>query len=535
VCSTEDQLLRIDAISKSYGDRVVLDGVSFTLGEGERLAIVGPNGGGKSTIARIVAGVEQPDRGTVSGEFAHRPELYLPQGRDVAGDCPAWQAIPRAGSLWRLGAALERASELEALAVEEFEALGGWPALARFRALLTRLGAANLQPETPYRALSGGERMKLDLAALLMQEERFLLLDEPSNHFDAATLRWFERFLREFSGALLLISHDRALIDAVAEGVLALDGGQVRQYAGGYSAYRAQVEVERTKQNEAFKRQQAETARIEEDVRRVKQRAAKFDDFSTDSSHRRLGKKVAKLAKVRERRLEKQLASAEHIERPQRVWTLNAAIAESTRGGEIVAEARGVSLALGGRPLLRDLDLLVRWGERVLLSGANGAGKTTLLRLLLGELQPDTGRMRLGANIRVGYLAQGADGLDLGQTPLEIVRAAAAMSESEARGYLHRFLFAGNEVFTPVRALSHGQRARLALARLVLAGVNLLVLDEPLNHLDIPSRERFEEALTGFGGTIIAVSHDRAFAERFATRTLALREGQLFEETSLGC
>ena len=523
-------MLRVDQLRKKYGGKGVLDGVSFTLGEGERLAIVGANGSGKSTIARIVAGLEQPDGGAVSGEFARRPELYLPQGRDLPPEQAAWRAIPLVGELWRSGTLLGGGAELEAELQERFEALGGWPLFARLRALLSRLGADGVRPETPYRALSGGERMKLDLAALLLQEERFLLLDEPTNHLDAAALRWLERFLRDFSGALLLISHDRALIDAVADGVLALDGGKLTQYAGGYTAYRAAVELEAKKQAETFKRQQAESARIEADVRRVKERAAKFDNLSTNDYHRRIGKKVARLAKVRERRLEKQLASAEAVERPQRVWTLNAAISESERGADLVAELHGVCLALGGRTLLRDLDLVLRSGERLLLGGANGSGKTTLLRLLLGELQPESGSVRIGANIRAGYLAQGADGLDLDATPLTIVRGAAALSESEARGYLHRFLFAGGEVFTPVRSLSHGQRARLALARLVLGGVNLLVLDEPLNHLDISSRERFEEALAGFAGTIIAVSHDRAFTERFASRTLTLLDGQLREE-----
>jgi ATP-binding cassette subfamily F protein 3 len=521
-------MLRVAEICKSYGGKVVLDRVSFTLSPGERLAIVGANGGGKSTIARIIAGIEAADAGLVEGEFARRPELYLPQGRDAPSGAAAWEAVPGMGELWRLGNVIAR-EQGSAATLERFEALGGWFAQTRLHEVLGRLGADHLQPETPYAALSGGERMKLDLAALLLHEDRFLLLDEPTNHLDAPALRWLERFLRGYDGSILLISHDRNLIDAVADGVLALDEGRLRQYAGGYTAFRAERAAERERQAEAYRRQETERERVEEDIRRVKQRAAKFDQTSTNDYHRRIGKKVAKLAKVRERRLEKQLASTERVERPRREWLLNAAVTETLRGGEIVLEARGVSLALGGRTLFSDLELLVRSGERLALLGANGSGKTTMLRLLLGELMPDAGVARLGASIVPGYLAQGADGLSLDDTPLQTVRSAAALAESEARSYLHRFLFVGDEVFTPVRALSHGQRARLALGRLVLAGVNLLILDEPLNHLDIPSRERFEEALRAYGGTVVAVSHDRAFVRGFATRALELRDGHLVE------
>jgi len=242
-----------------------------------------------------------------------------------------------------------------------------------------------------------------------------------------------------------------------------------------------------------------------------------------------LPKKVARTAKVRERKLEKRLASEEAVARPARSWQLKAEIAQTGRGGDRVLEAHDLTFGFGERALFRDLSLEVRHGERVVITGPNGGGKTSLLRLLLGELTPNAGSVRRGAGVVPGYLAQQQEVVDLGRTPLQEVRAAAALDETAARTYLHRFLFSGDDVFLRNSALSFGQRARLALALLVLRGVNLLVLDEPLNHLDIPSRERFEEALADFNGTVLAVSHDRYFIRRVAGRVLALADGCLRE------
>lgn len=529
-------MLIVDRITKRYGDRLVLSDVSFTVCDGEKLALIGPNGSGKSTLLRIIAGEESLDAGSIGGDYARRGARYLPQGRPDLEGLTAAESVPELRELWRLGRILtagEAGSAEETVAtLDAFERAGGWPAHLDLEETLRGLGIGYLDPDESHVHLSGGERTKLGLAALLFRPGPFLLLDEPTNHLDLDSLAWIERFLAGFDGAVLLVSHDRVLIDSVADAVVELGGEshEARRFAGGYSAYQAQVEQERESAAEAYHRQQEQIERIETDIRRVKQRATRFDTLSANDHWRRIGKKVARTAKVRERRLEKLLESEERLDKPKLNWQLKADIPEAARSGDIVIVAQAISLTLGGRRLFEDLSLLVRYGERLVLTGPNGSGKTSLLRVLLGQLLPDSGAVRLGPSVRSGYLSQQQEGIDLERTPLQEIRAAAALDETAARTYLHRFLFSGDEVHTRSGALSYGQRSRLELATLIVSGVNLLVLDEPLNHLDIPSRERFEEALNSFQGSVLAVSHDRYFIRRFAERLLVLRDGRLAEE-----
>ncbi len=528
-------MLLIDRVSKRFGDRMVLEEVTFSIDRREKVALVGPNGCGKSTLMKIVAGLERADSGSVGGDFAGGGARYLPQGALELEPADAAGCLPWFGGLWRWGRRLEAGesgSADESLrALDEFERAGGWRAFADLEETLRGLGVGHLSPDEPYSHLSGGERTKLGLTDLLNRPGSLLLLDEPSNHLDLAALAWLERFLVGFKGAVLITSHDRTLIDAVAEAVIELDPEthRARRFAGGYSEYQEEREREHQSRLDAYRRQQEQVQRVEEDIRRVKQHAARFDTTSANDHWRRIGKKVARSAKVRERKLERLLESSERVEKPGLVWTMKSDIPEAERAGEIVIEAHGLRLAFGDRTLFDGLNLLVRHGERVVLTGANGSGKTTLLRLLLGEIRPDAGTVRLGGGIVPGYLSQQQESLNLDRTPLEEIRSAAPLDETAARTYLHRFLFSGEEVFLRSRVLSYGQRSRLALARLILRGVNLLVLDEPMNHLDIPSRERFEEALAGFGGTVLAVSHDRYFIHRFGSRVLRLEDRRLAE------
>ncbi|HLZ71937.1 MAG TPA: ABC-F family ATP-binding cassette domain-containing protein [Dehalococcoidia bacterium] len=526
-------MLRVDRVGKQYGGHRVLADASLTVGEHEKVALIGPNGCGKSTLARLIAGIEAPDAGSVSGAFAGLPDAYLPQGAFAGEVADAASAAPAIERLWRLGhrlAAREERGADEALALADaFEAQGGWPAFADLEGVLRGLGLAHLPPDRAYDLLSGGERARLGLAALLSRPAPFLLLDEPSNHLDLEAQAWLQRWLQQFRGSVLLISHDRALVDAVVSAVYALtaDGGGPRRFAGGYSGYLAAVAQERESQLDAYRRQQDEIRRVREDIRRVKAHAARFDATSANDYHRRIGKKVARTAKVRERKLERTLDSQAKVEKPAQHWGLKAEIAGARRGGEIVAELREIDLAFAERVIFDRLSLELRNGERVVISGPNGCGKTTLLRVLLGQQPPDRGSARLGAGVVPGYLSQQHEGLTAGRSALMHVREAAPLDEGAARAFLHRFLFGGDEALTAVERLSYGQRARLALGLLVLRGVNLLVLDEPMNHLDIESSERFEEALAEFRGTVIAVSHDRHFIQRFARRLLDLRDGRL--------
>ncbi len=528
-------MLLVDRAGKRYGGHGVLSDASLTIGEHEKVALIGPNGSGKSTLARLIVGLEMSDAGTVSGSFAGLREAYLPQGAFASEAPDAAASAPAIERLWRLGRRLSTGEEFdsaEALAlVEAFETEGGWPAFAALEEVLRGLGLSQLPPDRTYALLSGGERARLGLAALLSRPAPFLLLDEPSNHLDLEAQAWLQRWLQQFRGALLLISHDRALVDAVVSAVYALDAesGTPRRFAGGYSDYLAAVAQERESQLDAYRRQQDQIQRVREDIRRVKTHAARFDAASANDYHRRIGKKVARTAKVRERRLERMLDSQEKVEKPAQRWGLKADIAEAARGAEVVAELREVGLAFDGHTIFDGLMLVVRNGERVVIAGPNGCGKTTLLRLILGEQAPDRGSARLGAGIVPGYLSQQHEGLVGGRSALAHVRDAAPIDETAARSFLHRFLFSGEQALTAVERLSYGQRARLALGLLVLRGVNLLVLDEPLNHLDIESSERFEEALAEFGGTIVAVSHDRRFIQRFARRLLHVQSAKLEE------
>ncbi|MGI8552882.1 MAG: ribosomal protection-like ABC-F family protein [Dehalococcoidia bacterium] len=526
-------MLVVERVTKRYGDHLVLQDVSFTIGNGQKFGLIGPNGCGKSTLARIIAGEEKADSGGVGGSFAFPGIHYLAQGQLEAVDRTAAASAPAIGELWRLGRALStssfRTADETVDALARFDDLGGWSAYERVEEILRGMQIDHLDPEAQYEQLSGGERTKLALAGLLHHPGPFLLLDEPSNHLDLDALAWLEQFLSALPGALLLVSHDRALIDAVVEAVIELDPitHRARRFAGGYSAYQAELARERESQEEAYQRQREQIERVEEDIRRTKQHAMRFDTTSQNDHWRRIGKKIARTAKVRERRLERLLESEERIEKPKQAWQLKAEITEASRSGDRVVEAEHLRLSFGNRTLFEDLSIDLRYGERVVLTGPNGCGKTTLLRVILGQLQPDSGNVRIGRGVIPAYLSQQQESIDLARTPLEEIRAAAPLDETEARTYVHRFLFAGNEVFTQNRALSFGQRSRLALAVIILQGVNLLVLDEPLNHLDIPSRERFEEALANFHGTILAVSHDHYFINRIASRVLLLEGGKL--------
>jgi ATP-binding cassette subfamily F protein 3 len=357
-----------------------------------------------------------------------------------------------------------------------------------------------------------------------------LLLDEPTNHLDVDALRWLEGFIARYRGAVLLVSHDRAFLDATVTTVLELsdDTHAITPYAGGYTAYAAARQAALEAQWDTYRRQQRERKRVEADIREVRSHALHTERLTKDSSARRLANKVMRTAIVRERKLEKQLA-AHAVEKPAQGWSLKLDFAPSEGGAREVVQAQGLRKSFGGRVVLDGVDLQLRHGERVVLTGPNGGGKTTLLKIIGGELAPDAGTVRLGANVAIGYYSQEQEGLDPRQTPLEAVRAAAPLTETEARTLLHGYLFEGDEVFTPIERLSYGERARLVLARLVLAGANLLLLDEPTNHLDIPARQRFEAALATYHGTVLAVLHDRYAIERLATRVIELREGTLRE------
>ena len=319
-----------------------------------------------------------------------------------------------------------------------------------------------------------------------------------------------------------MVSHDRTFLDHTVSRILDLDprSHSVRAYTGNYTAYVEQKSAERERQEDQWRDEQAEIRRLRQDIAATKEQALWVERTTTSRQPtvRRYAKKVARKAVSREKKLERFIESDERVEKPKSDWQMKLAFGEVALGGQDVLVTEALSVGYGSHVLLRDLNLHVRHGERIALTGPNGSGKTTLLRTITGVLPPLAGASRLGAGVRTGYMAQEQEGLDPALDALATIRAAASFSETEARNFLHYFLFSSDDVFTPVRSLSFGERSRLMLACLVARGCNFLLLDEPINHLDVPSRERFEQALAGFDGTILAVTHDRYFIDRFAAR-----------------
>jgi len=540
-------MLQAHGLRKDFGAATILNDIAFAINDGEHVGLIGPNGAGKSTLLKIIVGQERPDAGALSLAPGARIG-YLAQAFDARLGDTVGAAIAGAQAEYVAAAAeLEAASEalaspgdLDAAmarydgALAAFELHGGYERERRAAAVLHGLGLGAVAPDTPVSTLSGGQKTRLGLAMLLLGEPDLLLLDEPTNHLDVAALEWLEGFVQSYPRAALIVSHDRAFLDRTVSRVLYLDPEQrtLRSYAGGYSDFAAARAHERDQQAAAWKDQQAYVARVRADIARLKGQALNIENGSTPAnspddkfflSQKGGSKKVAAKAKARERKLERYLESDERVEKPRQRWGLKLDFGEPPPGGRAVLGVEELRFAYpGGAELFGGLSFEAWYGERIALVGPNGAGKSTLLRLIAGQLAPCAGRARLGSGVRAGLLAQEHELLDPGRSVLDHVMRERPMTETEARNFLHFFLFGGDSVFRPVGQCSLGERSRLQLAVLVLSGCNLLLLDEPLNHLDIEAREHFEQALDAFEGTVVVVSHDRAFVESFAERTVAV-------------
>jgi ATP-binding cassette, subfamily F, member 3 len=518
-------LLSARDISKSFGGRLVLDGLDLELADGMRIGVLGPNGGGKSTLLAILAGLEHADGGTVTRRrgLVH---AFLPQ--HVPGDerTPlAWvrAARPELAELEAELAAVERrlaglTSDLDAIgrALAHQERLlarwaehGGDRAESEARGLLDELGVPDGEPTAE---LSGGQRKLAVLAACLARRPQVLLLDEPEAHLDMRRRDQLERIVDDFDGAVLMVSHDRHLLDACVGAVAELDRGRIRIWPGGYSAYAVARQLELERQRQAYVTQQKEIARLEEAVRRFRHWA-----------HIRVNERAARQARVKQMQIDRM----EKIERPvfeRRRMAL--AFRSSVRGGQRVIALEGADVAFDpDDPVLLDVELVVARGERVGVVGPNGAGKTALLRTLGGTLAPAGGERWIGAGIEVGYLSQAAAGLPLDSSVIDVLRAGRSMAEDTAVRRLMGFLFDYEQTRRPVSTLSGGERTRLAFLLLMEDAPNCLLLDEPTNHLDIDSIEVLEDALEHYDGTVVAVSHDRYFLDRIADRIVVVADG----------
>jgi ATP-binding cassette subfamily F protein 3 len=538
-------MLKVNQLSKAYGLDPILQKVSFSLNAGERAGLVGPNGSGKTTVLRIVAGLEAADSGSVQLTPASLRLGYLPQGLTFEsadtialylerqqGDLPALSA-----EIERLAAALAEQPNQPALQRDFDQALARLASAAgepgRAPAVLAALGLDTLPPDTPVAFLSGGQKTRLALAGVLLGDPQLLLLDEPTNHLDLGMLEWLEDWLNAYRGAVLIVSHDRAFLDRTVTRILELDPAtrQVREYAGSYADYVEAKLGEQERQWQAFTDQQAEILHLRNTARHLRglakfKRGGKADtgDKFAKGFFANRGKGTMGRATHIEERLTR-LLTDEHIDKPRAGWQMKLDFGEVPASGQDVVVLEDLAVGYEGVALLSGLNQQIRAGARVALIGPNGSGKTTLLRTIAGRLPPLAGRARLGAKVKLGYMAQEQELLDPALDALGTIRAAAPLSETDARTFLHYFLFSGDDVFVPVGSLSYGERARLSLATLVARGCNCLLLDEPINHLDIPSRARFEQALAAFEGTVLAVVHDRYFIDSFASEVWEVKDG----------
>jgi ATP-binding cassette, subfamily F, member 3 len=521
-------LLSARGIAKSFGSRSILSGLDFDIAPGVRAGIIGPNGGGKSTLLRILAGEETADAGKLTQRrgvvVAFLPQQLEGDERDALATLRAARSdidelerelaqvergLAAAGEdLDRIAKLLRRQEDL----VQRWTAAGGPGFEPRARALLGGVGLDD-DLAKPTRVLSGGQRKLVGLAACLLRDPDVLLLDEPEAHLDVEARERMEQLMRGFDGAVVAVSHDRYLLDETVSQIAELDGGKVRMWPGNYSAYTVARELELQRQQQLYVTQQKEIARLEEAIRRFK-----------DWAHRVVDERHIKQARNKQRQIDRM----EKVDRPvleRRKIALE--LRPHARGGERVVELSGASIELGDRPILVDVNLTVLRGERVGIVGDNGAGKSVLLRILAGELEPIEGARKAGPSIRFGRLEQDRRPDEPRATPLELVRRAAPISEGEAVSRLMKFLFSYEQVRRPLEALSGGEWTRLQLLLLMLRGANCLLLDEPTNHLDIESVEMLEAALESFDGTAIFVSHDRYFLDRMADRILEVRDGEV--------
>lgn len=540
-------MLSVHQISKSYGIETVVEGVSFQLNPGDRLGLVGPNGCGKTTLLRILAGDEKPDSGSYHYSHAGITVGYLPQGMTFEPEESVGSFINRMeGDLPGLTTHLEHLAGNLVIQPQqpeiqvEYDQVLTRIALAsenagRGPAVIAGLGLGEVSLDAPLTTLSGGQKTRLALAGVLLGSPEVMLLDEPTNHLDLEMLEWLEDWLLSLPTrhpvGVLIVSHDRAFLDRVATGILEIDAHthKMKAYAGNYTAYLEQKLAEKEKQWQTYSDQQEEIARLQVAARHLRGIARFRKGGKGDSgdkfakgffANRSLG--TVGRAKHIEARLD-QLLNEDRIEKPRSDWQMKLEFVDTPETGKNIVSLDDLTVGYGDKPLLTGLHQVIQAGARVALVGPNGSGKTTLLRTIAGLIPPLAGQVRLGPSVKAGYMRQEQEDLDPELNGLETIQAVLTQSQTEARNFLHYFLFAGDDVFTPVGKLSYGERSRLSLACLVAQGCNLLMLDEPLNHLDIPSRARFEQTLARYEGTVLAVVHDRYFIQGFASEIWEVR------------
>ncbi|MGC2779460.1 MAG: ABC-F family ATP-binding cassette domain-containing protein [Bradyrhizobium sp.] len=512
-------MIRLDNVSKQVGHQILFIEASAALQRGEKIGLVGPNGAGKSTLFRMISGREQPDEGQVSTDRGISIGYFNQDVGEMSGRSAVAEVMDGAGPVSAVAAELkelevamadpDRADEMDEIiarygeVLARFEELDGYALDSRAREALAGLGFSEEMMDNDVGLLSGGWKMRVALARILLMRPDVMLLDEPSNHLDLESLIWLEHFLKGFEGALLMTSHDREFINRIIDKVIEIDGGQLTTYSGDYEFYEQQRALNEKQQQAQYERQQAMLAKEIKFIERFKARASHAAQVQS---------RVKKLDKI------------ERVEPPKRRQTVAFEFQPAPRSGEDVVALKNVSKTYGSRRIYDGLDFMIRRRERWCVMGVNGAGKSTLLKLVAGTAEPDQGAVTVGGSVKMGYFAQHAmDLLDGDDTVFESLEHSFPQAgQGSLRALAGCFGFSGDDVEKRCRVLSGGEKARLVMAKMLYDPPNFLVLDEPTNHLDMATKEMLITALSSFEGTMLFVSHDRHFLAALSNRLLEL-------------
>jgi ATPase subunit of ABC transporter with duplicated ATPase domains len=515
-------MIVLNEISKQYGKQILFVETSFQLDPGEKVGLVGPNGAGKTTVFRMIVGEESPDEGTVSVPKRTTVGYFRQDVGEMSGRSVLDEAIAGSGKLGDLHHELEalqhamadpaRADEMEKIldrfghVQEAYEQGGGYDLESRAREVLHGLGFEDRQVDGDVGALSGGWKMRVELARVLLGRPDVLLMDEPTNHLDIESILWLERFIRDYPGTVLMTCHDRDFMNRIVSRIVDIDTGEFTSYTGNYDHFVRERAIASANREAAYARQQAMLAKERRFIERFAAHAAKAAQVQS---------RVKKLEKI------------DVVELPRERHVVEFRFKTPARSGEDVVQLRGISKAYGPRVLYDNFDFNIQRQQRWCVMGRNGAGKTTLLKMIAGVLQPDAGTVRLGANLRVGYFAQ--QSLELLDPALSVFEQMqhdfAHETQGTLRNLLGAFHFSGGDVDKPIRVLSGGEKTRLVMARMMCDPPNFLILDEPTNHLDLETKEMLVDSLKDFEGTMLFVSHDRTFLRGLSNRVLELRPG----------
>lgn len=520
--------LALNGVEKYFGGNKIFSNITFEVQSGERVGLIGRNGTGKTTVFKIIAGIEKQDKGSVSikkdstigylDQIPNYPEEYkvidvlktaFKTQYDIDNQIKELEKQMSDLEGERLEHILKKYGELNEL----FEAKGGYEIEEKMSKVCAGLKFDDKFLNIEFMKLSGGEKTIVILGRILLQNPDILLLDEPSNHLDMSSIEWLEGYLKTYKGTVIVISHDRYFLDRVVTKIVEIEDGETAFYDGNYSYYIEEKQRRIFEQFEAYKDQQKKIKAMEKAIKQLREWASQGDNVKFFKRAESMQKRLDKI-----QRIDKPL-----IEQPK----IQLNFSDTDRSGKDVISIEGLCKSFDTKNILEKLDLELKFGECTALIGNNGCGKSTIIKILLGEIVPDNGKVQLGSNIKIGYLPQNITFNNEELTVLDAFREDMNILEGPARGILAKFLFYGESVFKKVKSLSGGEKTRLKLCKLIQNDINLLILDEPTNHLDIDSRENLEEALSEFNGTILFISHDRFFINRLATRICEIEDRKL--------